>query len=53
MAIDESTLTKGHLRKLVALRRDVGDELGESKRFRKRRRTSEASRTTGMNWTMG
>ncbi|MDE0005183.1 MAG: hypothetical protein OXQ29_21030 [Rhodospirillaceae bacterium] len=29
MAIDESTLTKGQLRKLGALRRYVGDELGE------------------------
>ena len=29
MAIDESTLTKGQLRKLVALRRYVGDDLGE------------------------
>ncbi len=29
MAIDESTLTKGQLRKLGALRRHVGDELGE------------------------
>ena len=29
MAIEESTLTKGQLRKLGALRRYVGDELGE------------------------
>ena len=29
MAIDEGTLTKGQLRKLTALRRSVGDELGE------------------------
>ena len=29
MAIDESTLTKGQLRKLGALRRYVGEELGE------------------------
>ena len=29
MAINESTLTKGHLRKLNALRRSVGDGLGE------------------------
>ena len=29
MGIDESTLTKGQLRKLGALRRYVGDELGE------------------------
>ena len=29
MAIDESTLTKGQLRKLSALRRYVGAELGE------------------------
>ena len=29
MAIDESTLIKGQLRKLAALRRYVGDELGE------------------------
>ena len=29
MAKDESTLTKGQLRKLAALRRYVGDELGE------------------------
>lgn len=29
MAVDESTLTKGQLRKLAALRRYVGDELGE------------------------
>ena len=29
MAIDESKLTKGQLRKLSALRRYVGDELGE------------------------
>ncbi len=29
MAIDESTLTKGQLRKLAALRRYVGDKLGE------------------------
>lgn len=29
MAIDESKLTKGQLRKLGALRRYVGDELGE------------------------
>ena len=29
MAIDEGTLTKGQLRKLTALRRYVGDELGE------------------------
>ena len=29
MAIDESTLTKGQLRKLGALRRYVGDKLGE------------------------
>ena len=29
MAIDESTLTKGQARKLTALRRSVGDELGE------------------------
>ena len=29
MAIEEGTLTKGQLRKLNALRRSVGDELGE------------------------
>lgn len=29
MAIDEGTLTKGQVRKLIALRRSVGDELGE------------------------
>ena len=29
MAIDESKLTKGQLRKLGALRRYVGDELGD------------------------
>ena len=29
MAIDEQTLTKGQARKLTALRRSVGDELGE------------------------
>ncbi len=29
MAIDESTLSKGQLRKLTVLRRYVGDELGE------------------------
>lgn len=29
MAIDEGTLTKGQLRKLTALRRSVGDKLGE------------------------
>ena len=29
MAIDEKTLTKGQARKLSALRRSVGDELGE------------------------
>ena len=29
MAIDEKTLTKGQTRKLTALRRSVGDELGE------------------------
>ncbi len=29
MAIEEGTLTKGQLRKLTALRRSVGDELGE------------------------
>ena len=29
MAIDETTLTKGHRRKLNALRRSVGDKLGE------------------------
>ena len=29
MAIDESTLTKGQLRKLGALRRYVGEKLGE------------------------
>ena len=29
MAIDESTLTKGQARKINALRRSVGDELGE------------------------
>lgn len=29
MAIKESTFTKGQLRKLNALRRSVGDELGE------------------------
>ena len=29
MAIDESMFTKGQLRKLAALRRYVGDELGE------------------------
>ena len=29
MAIDEGTLTKGQLRKLSALRRSVGDKLGE------------------------
>ena len=28
MAIDESTLTKGHIRKLNALRKSVGDKLG-------------------------
>ena len=33
-AIDESTLTKGQLRKLGALRRYVGEELGEEA-FRK------------------
>ena len=27
--IDESTLTKGQLRKLTALRKSVGDEIGE------------------------
>ena len=27
--IDESTLTKGQLRKLTALKRSVGDEIGE------------------------
>ena len=30
MAIDEETLSKGHLRKLNALRKSVGDELGEA-----------------------
>ena len=30
MTIDENTLTKGHLRKLNALRKSVGDELGEN-----------------------
>ena len=29
MAIDEGTLTKGHLRKLTALKKSVGDDLGE------------------------
>lgn len=29
MAIDEGALTKGQLRKLTALRRSVGDKLGE------------------------
>ena len=29
MAIDETKLTKGHVRKLNALRRSVGDNLGE------------------------
>ena len=29
MAIDESRLTKGQLRKLKGLRKSVGDELGE------------------------
>ena len=29
MAIDETTLTKGHRRKLNALRKSVGDKLGE------------------------
>ena len=29
MAIDEGTLTKGHLRKLAALKKSVGDDLGE------------------------
>lgn len=29
MAIDEGTRTKGQVRKLMALRRSVGDELGE------------------------
>ena len=29
MAIDEGTLNKGQLRKLTALRRSVGDKLGE------------------------
>ena len=29
MAIDEETLSKGHLRKLNALRKHVGDELGK------------------------
>ena len=29
MAIDDSTLTKGQLRKLAAPRRYVGDELGD------------------------
>ncbi len=29
MAIDEATLSKGHLRKLNALRKSVGDELGD------------------------
>ena len=29
MAMDESKLTKGQLRKLTALRKSVGDELGE------------------------
>lgn len=29
MSIDESTLTKGHLRKLNALRKSIGDDLAE------------------------
>lgn len=29
MAMDESTLTKGQLRKLTALKKSVGDDLGE------------------------
>ena len=29
MAVDEAALSKGHLRKLNALRKSVGDELGE------------------------
>ena len=29
MAINETTLTKGHRRKLYALKRSVGDKLGE------------------------
>ena len=29
MAIDETTLTKGHRRKLNALKKSVGDKLGE------------------------
>ena len=29
MTIDETTLTKGHLRKLKALRKSVGDKLGD------------------------
>ena len=30
MTIDEETLSKGHLRKLNALRKSVGDDLGEA-----------------------
>ncbi len=30
MAINEETLSKGHLRKLNALRKSVGDDLGEA-----------------------
>jgi hypothetical protein len=29
MTIDESTLTKGHVRKLNALRKSVGDDIAE------------------------
>ena len=53
MATDESTHTKSHLRKLAALRRYVGDELGELERLKKRRRTYLESRMRGLDWTMG
>ncbi len=43
MSIDESTLTKGHIRKLNALRKSIGDDLAEDA-FRKwlLRQASEA-----------
>ena len=47
MAINESNLTKGQIRKLNALRKSVGDELGEevfAKWFAQKDRTPAAHR---------
>ncbi len=46
MAIDEATLSKGHLRKLNALRNSVGDELGDDV-FSKWHEQLSAGKVTG------